>query len=125
MTLNNYLRIIGVISILGWLSLFLMIMFIDPFRMSLQVALLFYCVVYISISTVLTLIIFFAYIKIKEAPIIMKELKTSMRQGLQFALLVPTVLIVSHLGYLTVINLLLLISIFATTEYLITIYKQV
>jgi len=118
MTLKNYLIIMGVITSLAWGLFLLLINTINPFTTNTLGFILFYSILFLSLSGSIAIIGFFIRFKLLKEDLIFNSVKTAFRQSFIFSLLITVVLYLLSQKLFSWFNLFLLIIILSLAEFL-------
>jgi hypothetical protein len=117
MTLKKYLFLMTIATLLCWGALGLILIFVNPYEAGLLGLLFFYSTLFLGLSGVFSIIGFVLRYLIKRNEFAYQQVKTAFRQGLMFALLIVTALILQGFKLLVWWNLLLLIILLGGVEY--------
>ncbi|NQV11889.1 hypothetical protein HQ524_00850 [Candidatus Uhrbacteria bacterium] len=109
MPLRNIMIIILLSTLIGWIGVAAFVLFIHPSDLSMWMLAIFYGVIFVATLGTFALMGTFARVYLRKADVPIRQFTRSLRQGTFFSVMIVSALFLSHLGFLNIWSLLLLV----------------
>lgn len=124
MSLKTYLILIGICTIVCWVSFGLVLYYINPLTAKWLGFLFFYGSLFLALTGTFSLLGFAARFIFKRDQTLYKQINIASRQAIMLSILVLSVLALQSQNYLFWWNILLLIIIFSLIELFFITYRK-
>lgn len=124
MSLKNYLMIIGISTLICWLSCILVIVFINPYQTGWLSFMFFYASLFLALIGTFSLLGFGLRFLMNKNEILYKQVNIASRQAVLLALLVVSICVLQSQRLLFWWNIIVLVFLVTLVEVLLILKKK-